>query len=623
MPLARFRLTAAALLSLLTVLPVSAQPALVATPANVVPGAAVTVTITGTPGHHYAVVGSAVGAGLTFGGVRLKVGLDASILARGVVNGTGTVTVSVTPPFLLTTLDRYYLQVVTSPSASLLPVQGSNGVVLRNNDLVGGLGGGGGTGPQGPPGPAGPEGPMGPAGPAGPAGAAGVAGPAGPAGVAGAQGPVGPSGPAGPAGVAGPQGANGAPGPMGLPGPQGPAGPQGPEGPAGPQGPAGAIAAIACAPGEVLRGVTPTGPICEAHPVAPTATVLDPTHGMSPAIAIGGDGAPVVFAARTSPSAGTAILDCDSANCLASTLNTGGAGYVANTQLSVAVGPDGLPVMMASSASTFQLFRCLLPSCAGGAGFGTPAGGLAALSPAVTFGADGLPVVVHLSATDVKITHCNDADCGTATSTSVGSFPFGTSTVYRTAIAIGADGLPFAAHQVPGGAVRVVHCDNVTCTAFTATTVAASNPSGPRLLGAGLSLAIDAAGLPMLSFLDDVVVGQPRRLVLLRCATAACATSTPALISIPDRFINWTGIARVGARPALALADSNGTVWYAACDDDACAAPAFAPVAASGTTANSVIPAAITTGADGLAVLALQRAAGGLQVLKCQNAACR
>ena len=181
----RFRPVAAVLLSLCAAAPVLAQPTLVATPMNVVPGAAVTVTVAGTPGHHYAVVGSAVGAGLTFGGVRLKVGLDASILARGVINGTGTVTVSVTPPFLLTTLDRYYLQVVTSPSVSLLPVQGSNGVVLRNNDLVGGLGGGGGTGPQGPPGPAGPEGPMGPAGPAGPTGAAGVAGPAGPAGTCG------------------------------------------------------------------------------------------------------------------------------------------------------------------------------------------------------------------------------------------------------------------------------------------------------------------------------------------------------------------------------------------------------------------------------------------------------
>ena len=625
----RFRPVAAVLLSLCAAAPVLAQPTLVATPINVVPGAAVTVTVAGTPGHHYAVVGSAVGAGLTFGGVRLKVGLDASILARGVINGTGAVTVSVTPPFLLTTLDRYYLQVVTSPSASLLPVQGSNGVVLRNNDLVGGLGGGGGTGPQGPPGPAGPEGPMGPAGPAGPSGpagpvgAAGVAGPAGPGGATGAAGPVGPVGPAGPQGPVGPQGADGAPGPMGLPGPQGPAGPQGPEGPAGPQGPAGAIAAVACAPGQVLRGVTPTGPICEAHPVAPTATVLDPTHGMSPAIAVGADGAPVVFAARTSPSAGTAILDCDTPNCLASTLNTGGAGYVANTQLSVAVGPDGLPVMMASSASTFQLFRCLLPSCAGGAGFGTPAGGLAALSPAVTFGADGLPIVLHLSASDVKVTHCNDADCGTATSTSVGAFSFGTATLYRTAIALGADGLVVAAHQVPGGDVRVVHCENVACTAFTATTVAASAPGGPRMLGTGLSLALDAAGLPMLTFLDDVVVGQPRRLVLLRCATAACTSSTATPIAIPERLFTWTGVTRVGARPAIALADTNGVLWYAGCDDDACGSPVLSPVVATGTVAGSMIPAAITTGSDGLAVLALQRASGGLQVLKCNNDACR
>jgi hypothetical protein len=88
--------------------------------------------------------------------------------------------VNVTAPFVGTTLDRYYTQAVTSMSPVFVPLEASNGVALRNSDLVRDL-----TGPQGPQGPAGPvgaagaqrpsvrkdrkgHGPQGPTGPAGP-----------------------------------------------------------------------------------------------------------------------------------------------------------------------------------------------------------------------------------------------------------------------------------------------------------------------------------------------------------------------------------------------------------------------------------------------------------------------
>ena len=100
------------------------------------PGNAVTATVTGVPGQLYAVIGSTVGSGLAFGGVNLAVGPDAVLLSTGSLNGAGTATVSVTPPFRGTTLDRYYLQAATSSVATFVPLAVSTSVVIRNADVV-------------------------------------------------------------------------------------------------------------------------------------------------------------------------------------------------------------------------------------------------------------------------------------------------------------------------------------------------------------------------------------------------------------------------------------------------------------------------------------------------------
>ncbi|MCC7179917.1 MAG: collagen-like protein [Acidobacteria bacterium] len=208
------RILAAITLPLLLASSALAQtPQISVSPSVVSPGGSTTATLTGPPGFSFAVIGSSTNAGFSFGGVALRVGVDVVILATGTLDGTGSATVGIAPPFVGTTLDRYYLQAVTSPSPSFLPPTGSLNAVIRNFDLVGDL--------QGPTGPAGPPGPPGDSGPAGPQGPTGT------------QGPAGPSGPTGPAGPAGPSGPQGPAGPTGNAGPQGPAGPAGPTGPSG------------------------------------------------------------------------------------------------------------------------------------------------------------------------------------------------------------------------------------------------------------------------------------------------------------------------------------------------------------------------------------------------------
>ena len=252
----------AALVTAVAATPAAAQVTLAVPAAPVTPGAVVTVTIQGPPGQHYALLGSSVGAGLVFSGVPLAVGTEFSVVASGVLDGSGQAVVTGTPPFVFTTLDRYYLQAVVSASPTFAPLQASAGGIVRNADVLGPP-----SALQGPPGPVGPTGPEGPAGPAGVGGADG------------APGPVGPSGPAGPAGAAGADGAPGPAGPQGVPGPVGATGPEGPVGPAGAQGLQGlqglqGSQGLAGSPG--LPGLPgppgPTGPTGPTGPAGPSGT---------------------------------------------------------------------------------------------------------------------------------------------------------------------------------------------------------------------------------------------------------------------------------------------------------------------------------------------------------------
>lgn len=114
----------------------AAQPTLSSNNTLVAPGSTVTLTVTGTAGHAFAIIGSTVGSGFSYAGVALAVGPDVIIYTTGIIGGGGTATVGFTPPFAGSPLDRYYIQAATSPTAAFNPIQASNGVVLRNADAT-------------------------------------------------------------------------------------------------------------------------------------------------------------------------------------------------------------------------------------------------------------------------------------------------------------------------------------------------------------------------------------------------------------------------------------------------------------------------------------------------------
>ena len=156
----------------------AAQPTLSLSKSVVAPGESVTVSISGTPGAFYALLGSSVNSGGSFSRENLRVKNDVTVITTGTLDGGGQASVSIVPPFVGSVLDRFYVQAGTSLSSRFDTFEFSAVAVIRNGDLV--------TGLEGPPGPQGPAGPQGPVGPQGPAGAQG---PAGPQGLTGPRGP--------------------------------------------------------------------------------------------------------------------------------------------------------------------------------------------------------------------------------------------------------------------------------------------------------------------------------------------------------------------------------------------------------------------------------------------------
>ena len=113
-----------------------APPSLSVSTTVIAPGQPVVLTVTGTPGQFYAVIGSSVNSGFAYAGVPLAVGNDVAIFTIGTIDGSGRASVSIVPPFQGTIFDRYYFQAATSSVPNFVPFQPSNGVVVRNGDLI-------------------------------------------------------------------------------------------------------------------------------------------------------------------------------------------------------------------------------------------------------------------------------------------------------------------------------------------------------------------------------------------------------------------------------------------------------------------------------------------------------
>jgi len=284
---------------------------------------------------------------------------------------------------------------------------------------------------------------------------------------------------------------------------------------------------------------------------------------------------------------------------------------------SIALGADGLPIVAFFDLTGGRLLvnHCTERACTSSStnvvdGSSDDAGSL----PSLAIGVDGLPIIVYgrNSTSEVIVSHCADLTCtAPATRTVLGTGTTGWMTV-------GADGLPIIALvdlEVSGG-LQVVHCANVACTASSSTTVIAG---GFIFYSA---IAIGADGFPIIAS-TQLISGSDARLLVVHCTSTSCSTHDAAVVLGPNAGVGVDMAIGADGRAIIAAKDdpqADDLVVHH-CDDTACSTAATHPVDEAGDVGTSP---AIAVGPDGLPIIAYYDDApnNDLKVAKCVDVAC-
>jgi hypothetical protein len=240
-------------------------------------------------------------------------------------------------------------------------------------------------------------------------------------------------------------------------------------------------------------------PACTAGTVI---TTVDPTSqvGDAPTVVIGADALPVI-----------SYLDGDAFSLKVAKCGTPGctAGNTVTTvddpldQLhnytSIAIGADGLPVIgyWAVGDGAVKVAKCGDPACTAGNSLTTVDGSPnnVVASPSIAVGPDGLPVVSYwnVSARTLRVAKCGNSGCTAGNTLVTVDDPPGLVGA-GTSIAIGFDGLPVISYfDDTASALKVAKCGTPACQGVSQPPVLAAVGNRSVAEGANLSFQISAS----------------------------------------------------------------------------------------------------------------------------------
>lgn len=270
------------------------------------------------------------------------------------------------------------------------------------------------------------------------------------------------------------------------------------------------------------------------------------------------------------------------------TCNWWGPVFYDITDMSVAVGSDGMPIMVYRhlyGSNSLSFLKCGNESCNAGTydtwefisswsgNTHTLIGGATELSEnALAVGGDGLPVIASFSGSDLIVTHCQDLNCSASSQATLGS---GLSSFFaELSMKIGANGFPAITYfNTSGSTLDFIQCTDATCSSNSAAVL-----DGSGHLTRYLSLAIDSLGRPSIVYLDDLA----DTLNFVHCLDAGCASTSSATVLLASATsISYTNLIYTPAGNAIVSYVDNGTLSYLSCLDETCSTAETTTVGAS------------------------------------------
>jgi len=294
---------------------------------------------------------------------------------------------------------------------------------------------------------------------------------------------------------------------------------------------------------------------------------------------------------------------------------------------SLAIGTDGLPIISHGNYSNNNLLvtKCHDSDCSSYSNSEISYGGdNIGNATSIAIAPDGLPVISYINFTDgdLMITKCGNNACSSGNTTTQISDADNIYLWGGTSIVIGTDGLPIISYMEDTGTdtLKVTKCGNAACSSGNTTT---QITGGTDNIGNYNSIAIGADGLPIISY-QNTTDGD---LMVTKCGNAACSSgNTTTQITNADSVGSYTSITIApDGLPIISYRDTTGTdtLMITKCGNAACS---------SGNTTtqitNGVIDigdySTIAIGTDGLPIVACnsQNYDLELRVLKCVDPTC-
>jgi hypothetical protein len=340
-----------------------------------------------------------------------------------------------------------------------------------------------------------------------------------------------------------------------------------------------------------------------------TVTPLNLGDGRGPSVTIGTDGLGL-FGYNDVTTTSLNVAHCSNMACtnVTATPIESISGYPAMT-----IGADGLGLVSYAASNALKVAHCSSPICSTALLTTLDSAGNVGVGSSVTIGADGLGLISYEDVTNsaLKVAHCSDITCGSATLSTLGSV--GSSYLYFTSIATGADGLGLISYwNAADGYLHVAHCSDVTCTTATLTTLDTTG-----IVGQFPSVTIGSDGLGLISYYDAT----NSVLKTAHCSNLNCTSVTLSTIDTGD--VGWYTSVTIGADGfglISYLDHGNARLKVAHCSNTTCDRAALTIVDSAGSVG---IASSITIGGDSFPLIIYGDATNSiLKAAHCSNPLC-